>query len=462
MSRQHVFLFGLVMGFGASAIPAGAQVLRNGSSSSTADAVRPEVTLIQALQSHPVTAPYRFTAAWRDGKLALSGRVGSKQVHDVAVRIAIALNLPIRDDLVIDTAEAHRAAAAATATTPVATPRGTPSLGAMPYTMGALPYVYPPPLFGMLDDPFFGFEPPLLSYPPWWRGVAARDGGASTSVAAQPVAVANPAGNAGVPVDSNIAAQPAPGPGEGTVEMTLDQRGVATLRGTVGTLADRIAVGQRIAQSPGIVEVINLINVSDNAQGAPNGLAPPPPPPQPALVPAVKPVGEARPAGQPIAADARPALAVDAGNLTRRIADAFSRRPALADLPLKVTVRDGIATLSGRAPTVFEAMQTFRLVQQTPGVAQIIDRLEFTVPDGEKRNPLIAKGRPEDVEPYLAAQLARQVGDLAHIDQVRMRGDILEIKGTLAQADDRARLDAILRSTPILRGFRLEPDFVVD
>ncbi len=30
------------------------------------------------------------------------------------------------------------------------------------------PYIYPPPLFGRLDDPFFGFVPPLVSFPPWW------------------------------------------------------------------------------------------------------------------------------------------------------------------------------------------------------------------------------------------------------------------------------------------------------
>ena len=30
-------------------------------------------------------------------------------------------------------------------------------------------YVYPPPLFGRLDDPFFGMVPPLVSFAPWWR-----------------------------------------------------------------------------------------------------------------------------------------------------------------------------------------------------------------------------------------------------------------------------------------------------
>ncbi|WP_406695423.1 hypothetical protein V5E97_30810 [Singulisphaera sp. Ch08] len=66
------------------------------------------------------------------------------------------------------------------------------------------------------------------------------------------------------------------------------------------------------------------------------------------------------------------------------------------------------------------------------------------------------------MEPYLTAQIRRQVGDIAHIDQVRLQGDTLEIQGTLLQQDDKARLDAILRSIPVLRGFRLESKFIVE
>ncbi len=45
----------------------------------------------------------------------LSGRVGTKAVHDAAVRLAIASGSPIRDDLVIDTGLAHLAASAGAA-----------------------------------------------------------------------------------------------------------------------------------------------------------------------------------------------------------------------------------------------------------------------------------------------------------------------------------------------------------
>ena len=116
----------------------------------------------------------------------------------------------------------------------------------------------------------------------------------------------------------------------------------------------------------------------------------------------------------------------------------------------------------GSVPTAFEAMLAYRAVQQTPGVRDVDDRLVFSVPDENHPNPLAEKGRPEDVEPYLAAQIRRQVGDIAHVDTVRARGDSLDIKGTLGREEDRARFDAILRSMPLLRGFKVESAFGVD
>ena len=71
---------------------------------------RPEVAVQDALRSNPLTAPYPIAATWRNGVVVLSGRVGTKLVHDAAVQIAIALGFPFRDDLVIDTAETFRVA----------------------------------------------------------------------------------------------------------------------------------------------------------------------------------------------------------------------------------------------------------------------------------------------------------------------------------------------------------------
>jgi len=75
---------------------------------------RPEVVMARALRSNPLTAPYAIGVAWQDGKLVLAGRVGTKQVHDAAVQMAIAFGLRFRDDLVIDTAETMRVAMSAT------------------------------------------------------------------------------------------------------------------------------------------------------------------------------------------------------------------------------------------------------------------------------------------------------------------------------------------------------------
>ena len=116
-------------------------------------------------------------------------------------------------------------------------------------------------------------------------------------------------------------------------------------------------------------------------------------------------------------------------------------------------------TLAGKVPSAYEAMLAYRAVEQTPGVREIADQLQFQVPDENHPNPLRQKGRPEDLEPYLTSQIRRHVGELAHVDRVRVRGDILEIQGTLPDGEDPNRLQAILRSMPLLRDFRLEPVF---
>ena len=71
--------------------------------STSSAAASPDLVLLGALQSNPVTAPYRIGTAMRGGRVVLWGKVGTKYVHDVAVRIAIDLGYPFRDDLVIDT-----------------------------------------------------------------------------------------------------------------------------------------------------------------------------------------------------------------------------------------------------------------------------------------------------------------------------------------------------------------------
>ena len=122
------------------------------------------------MRANPLTAPYPIAATWQKGTVVLSGRVGTKQVHDAAVRMAIAIGFPFRDDLVIDTAETFRVAMSAT-----------PSMtgyGALAPNLSASYYVYPPPLFGRLDDPFFGMVPPAGQFPPLVRATGdARSAG---------------------------------------------------------------------------------------------------------------------------------------------------------------------------------------------------------------------------------------------------------------------------------------------
>ena len=58
--------------------------------------------------------------------------------------------------------------------------------------------------------------------------------------------------------------------------------------------------------------------------------------------------------------------------------------------------------------------------------------------------------------------MARHLGELAHIDSVRARGDHLEVRGTLLDAADKDRVLAILRSIPVLHGFTLVPTLTAD
>jgi hypothetical protein len=151
-----------VLANGAPAVVGQVQPRRATAAEAAPGAPRPEQVVLSAIRSHPVTAPYPIAATWQKGKVVLAGRVGTKQVHDTAVRLAIDTGVPFRDDLVIDTGTAHFVAQSAAAVMGGGTggPLGTQS--------AASPYVYPPPLFGRLDDPFFGFVPPIISYPPWW------------------------------------------------------------------------------------------------------------------------------------------------------------------------------------------------------------------------------------------------------------------------------------------------------
>ena len=94
---------------------------------------QPDAIVLSAIRANPLTAPYAITAAWRDGTVVLAGRVGTSVIHDMAVRTVIDLGYPVRDDLVIDTAEAHRVALAQAAGGPWPPVAGGSLAGSAPY-----------------------------------------------------------------------------------------------------------------------------------------------------------------------------------------------------------------------------------------------------------------------------------------------------------------------------------------
>jgi osmotically-inducible protein OsmY len=477
---------------------------------------RPEVTVQNALRANPLTAPYPIAATWRNGVVVLSGRVGTKPIHDAAVQLAIALGFPFRDDLVIDTAETFRVAMSAT-----------PSMtgyAALTPNLSASYYVYPQPLFGRLDDPFFGMVPPLVSFPPWWRrqmeGPMPGPNGAGQ---AAPNPMGAPGGFGQEAPNPSVAPGRGPGPSaannapvgignprnapegewnplnpppaKGDVEITVDSAGQVFLRGVVASEEIAREIEQTARSVPGVSRVVTQFQVKPKPADM-AGHDTPPPLPQPAMpgpagnplqvkprrvetpepdAPPLLPQPVAAPAAvqppeppQPGVVPAHPAPAqngvgaLDGQRLTRRVVDSLRKRPAVADLAIKVRTMGDAVMLTGQVPSAYEDMIAYRSAQQTPGVRDIVDRLEFLVPDENHPNPLVQKGRPEDLEPYLNAQMARHVGDLAHIDSVRARGDHIEIRGTLQNASDRDRVLAILRSIPVLHGFRLDSTLTTD
>ena len=232
---------------------------------------RAELQVLSALRTHPLTAPYPIAASWSKGAVVLSGRVGTKQVHDVAVQLAIASGSPIRDDLVIDTGLAHVAAMSAAAA-------GSLGMSGFARVGTSSPYIYPPPLMGRLDDPFFGFVPPLVSFPPWWRQqmqappLQQRPG---------PVAAANAAPGTMAQADGQgpgAANGPAPAGGwqpfdvapvKGQVEVTVDSSGQVFMRGVVTSQEAGREIEEAARAVPGVSRVFTDFQVLAAARRRP-------------------------------------------------------------------------------------------------------------------------------------------------------------------------------------------------
>jgi osmotically-inducible protein OsmY len=468
----------------------------NSPASSRMAARRPEMIVLNALRANPLLAPYFIRVSESGGSIILSGRVGTKQVHDMAVRTVIDLGYPLRDDLVIDTAEAQRVAMVQTAMLGAG---ATARAGGASTMAGSAPYLaYPPPLFGRLDDPFFGLEPPLVSFPPWWgaRQLELLQGGPNGPLTSGAVSGVSSAPTGAIPSRSmatpaapegGASGSPARGPApiRGRLQLTVDLAGQVFLSGEVASEEDQKLIEEEARNTPGVTRVYSELKVASRPPETP----PPPPQPLKPSEPEAKPSGpEVKPAqpspappapAQPATGSDQPndsridtisratttphlAIARDSQSLTRRAAESIARRPSLASLPVMVQSHNQTVTLSGKVPSAYEAMLAYRAVQQTPGVHDVEDRLEFQLPDENHPNPLLQRARPEDLEPYLTSQIQRHLGESAHVDRVRVRGDVVEIRGSLLSTQDQNRVLATLRSIPLLRDFHLDPTLTVD
>ena len=235
--------------------------------------------MLSAIRANPLTAPYAITAAWRNGKVILAGRVGTSVIHDMAVRTVIDLGYPVRDDLVIDTAEAHRVALAQAAAGPWSWPAGGSLVGSAPY------FVYPPPLFGRVDDPFFGFEPPFVSFPPW-----ATTGNPDTRVrqtvmpqGAMPALVhrgwVQPHSRMRLEPPSNSEASAEQAPIKGNLQLTVNMAGQVHLSGVVASLLDKQIIEDEARNTPGVSQVYqraeggHTANIRDTPSASPAGAA---------------------------------------------------------------------------------------------------------------------------------------------------------------------------------------------
>lgn len=399
-----------------------------GQSTAAKSAASSEQAVVDALRANPLILPYSIqVTTGKSSEIILAGKVGTKAVHDMAIRTVIDLGLVPHDELVIDTAEAQRVAMQQTY---ASGPGIVAPIGPAPY------FVFPEPLFGRLDDPFWGMEPPILSIPP-----------AMTRRGDLPIASATRPGPA-----SDEQVRRVSKPAAGQIQLSVDEFGQVSLSGVAATEQDKRLIEEEARRVPGVTRVMSSIQVASRMT--------PPPPPQPydgrpvQLEPAVPP---------PPAPEANPGLSpADVPRtvgLRGRVEEAIQRRAALKGLAIDVAAVGDVATMTGKVPSAYEAMLAYRAVEQTPGVREVVDQLEFPLPDENHPNPLKTKSRPEDLESYLLHHLRRQAGGSAHIDRVRVLGDVVQVHGTLPIGEDPARIDALLRSIPLLRDFRIESSF---
>ena len=162
--------------------------------------------------------------------------------------------------------------------------------------LSSSPYIYPPPLMGRLDDPFFGLVPPIVSFPPWWRR--------NDSALVEPRATRQSARRLHPAAPSDGSAQPGAAPGgPPPAEAAARHRTSGDPRQPVGSglpargrrqRRGRREIEETARSVPGVTRVESQFQVQPRrAEGEM-----PPPPPEPMLAPtATEPA--ARPAPPP-------------------------------------------------------------------------------------------------------------------------------------------------------------------
>ena len=423
---------------------------------------RPEQVVLSAIRSNP--ADGSLSRSWRRGKRTRSSWRGGSAPSRCTTwpsgwRSTSAF--PFRDDLVIDTGMAHVVAQSAAAGMAGRCCR------ARRASQSRLPYIYPPPLFGRLDDPFFGYVPPLVSYPPWWSrgnqtrfddGAARKGPGAAAADRAAPAAGAPNAGWRPLEVD----------PVKGQVEISVDMAGQVFLRGAVVSEQAAREIDRRRTQCSGRDR--GLQRVASRPPASRRLINPPPPPvPMPAapkVAERPRPRGRSAPAPAVVPARPKPATelrpALDSQALTaprRGLARAAAAGCGLArqgalDRRRRHAVRPGPIGLRGHA--------------RVPGRPANAGRAR------DRRPPRIHRPRRRPSQPPAAKRPARRRRALPGLadSPPRRRSRphrprpgprrLLELRGTIQNAGDHDRLLAILRSIPVLHGFRLEPEFNAD
>jgi osmotically-inducible protein OsmY len=359
------------------------------------------------------------------------------------------------DGLVIDSAAPLlvRQASTVTASTRTVARPAFPSVNAVNYP-------YPMPLFGPPVDPLFGYEPPLITYPPWWQPLSESrtrqvidDALAETELTPLPNADLAP----------------------GSIELTLDRAGYARLRGKVPSDAMREGLVARVRQQPGVVGVIDRLEVDPNAPPPQLGSALPPPrsadprttvppPPAPGLGVAPEPTPPAaNPPGPPVPfvptsprAAANPPQA-DLTSLASRVRAAIEADPQASTVAdLTVTTQPGGVRLTGRAADARGAIAAVQQAQTALGTGQSVDdRIEVAGPPAGQPNPL-AQLSTDLVEPYLATHLGRNLGPSIRLERLEASGSHLQILALAPDEPAARRAGAAIRSMPLLRGLDLE------